>query len=229
LKVKYSNHELDRLLLHKIKKTQDSQAQNDLIRKYIPMVKHIVKHYRCYYVEYEDLVQEGLIGLLKAINEFNVDYNIKFSTFAYLCIFRKICNVQKRYSGKRRRLYGETASLFSYVNLEESRTLLDTIEDHTYNPDTVAEEKFVNSRLKEVLKAHLSQVEYSVIQLYLQGLSFSEIQRRLVLKGKVVDNAKTRARLKLQRIINEYGSLLHPDIPLNTRKRMDLSLKLKVI
>ena len=76
------------------------------------------------------------------------------------------------------------------------------------------------------MKAHLSPVEYLVFFLYLQGLSCREIQDKLGIKAKVVDNAKTRARLKLQRVIKRYGSLLNPEIPLKTRKRRDLSLKI---
>ncbi|HEY8344587.1 MAG TPA: sigma-70 family RNA polymerase sigma factor [Bacillota bacterium] len=224
-----NNQNEDLLLLKQIREENDPQAKDELVRKYIPMVKHIVKNQNCYYLEYEDLIQEGLIGLLKAINEFNGEFEIKFSTFAYICILRKIYNVLKRHSGKRNRLYRETMSLFSYVNSEESRTLLDNLNDDSCNPEELVVEKFAFHRLQEVLKAHLTEVEYNVTLLYLMGLTFNEIQRQLLLKAKVVDNAKTRARLKLQKIIKEYGSLLHPEIPLNTRKRMDLSLKLKVI
>ena len=224
-----ANQNKDLFLLRQIREGNDPQAKEELVRKYIPMVKHIVKNHNCYYIEYEDLIQEGLIGLLKAINEFNAEFGIKFSTFAYICILRKIYNVLKRFSGKSRKLYRESASLFAYVNSEESRTLLDTLDDDSCNPEELVAEKLTVNRLQKVLKAHLTEVEYSVTLLYLKGHSFTEIQKQLLLKAKVVDNAKTRARLKLQRIIKEYGSLLHPDIPLTTRKRMDLSMKLRVI
>lgn len=224
-----SNQEKDLHLLHRIRAEEDGKAKEELIRKYLPMVKRIVKSQNFYKTEYEDLLQEGLIGLLRAVNEYDYNYQIKFSTFAYICIVRKIYNTLKHFSSKKNRFYYEAASIFNYINPEESRTIMDTVDDSSFDPERVVQEKLNNLRLREVLKAYLSQVEYSVLILYLQGLSCGEIQQRLNLEAKVIDNAKTRARLKLQRIIKEYGSLLSPMVPLNTRKRLDLSMKLKVI
>lgn len=73
----------------------------------------------------------------------------------------------------------------------------------------------------------MSPVEMAVIQLYLQGMTSSDIQKILRLNAKVVDNARTRVRQKLGRIVKKYGSLLSAGIPLKTRKRTDLAIPLQ--
>jgi DNA-directed RNA polymerase specialized sigma24 family protein len=97
------------------------------------------------------------------------------------------------------------------------------------DPQEIILQKFSFHRLRRVLKAYLSTVEYSVFFLYLQGLTCGEIGKLMELDSKVVDNAKTRARLKLQKIVQQYGSLSNPRIPLKTRKRRDLAMKVKAI
>ena len=222
------NQERDLEFITRIRRSEDPVAKEDLVRKYLPMVKHIVrKSMDLSSGEYEDMLQEGVVGLLKAINKYNYElYSIKFSTFAYICILRKIYNARKQIWNAGNRLAQEATSFFQELSPEDPRVLLDFIDDSTFNPERIIEEKLTNLKLGEVLKAHLSPVEYLVFFLYLQGLSCREIQKKLGIKAKVVDNAKTRARLKLQRVIKRYGSLLNPEIPLKTRKRRDLSLKI---
>jgi len=83
------------------------------------------------------------------------------------------------------------------------------------------------NQLKAVLKAYLSPLEYDVVLRIIWGYSLGEIQEDLKLPAKVIDNARTRSRLKLKKVIMEYGSLLSPKIPLKTRKRHDLTLALR--
>ena len=92
------NQERDLEFITRIKRSEDPAAKEDLVRKYLPMVKHIVrKNIISTPGEYEDLLQEGVIGLLKAINKYNHElYSIKFSTFAYICILRKIYNARRQ-------------------------------------------------------------------------------------------------------------------------------------
>lgn len=223
------NQETDLLLLLRIREGKDDKAKEELIHKYMPMVRHIIKKQGFHHLEYDDLFQEGLIGLLRAVTKYDrINYEIKFSTFAYICILRKISNILKQYRSKKRCFY-ETFSLFEQKNSIEAKALIEMIADSSFDPEMMLMEKINSLRLQEVLRAHLSIIEYSVLLLYLQGLSYGEVQNRLGLKAKVVDNARTRARLKLQRIVEKYGSLLNSKVPLTTRRREDLSLRLKVI
>lgn len=224
-----NNQGTDLRLIRKIREDSDAKAQETLIRKYIPMVKHIVRTQTHYLIEPEDLVQEGLIGLLKAIREYKPEnYPVKFSTFAYICIIRRIYNTLKLWQSKKYRIHSSALSMQLTVNNnDESRCIMDTLEQPNANPQEIVEEIWINSRLDQVLQAYLSPVEMAVIKLYLQGLTSSDIQKTLCLNAKVVDNARTRVRQKLGRIVEKYGSLHSAGIPLKTRKREDLSIPLQ--
>lgn len=224
-----SNQKRDIELLRRVRNDQDELAKEELVNKYLPMVKHIIKKRYNYFYEYEDLIQEGIIALLKAIEDYDgINYSVKFSTFAYVCILRRILNVKKYFTCKSRPFY-HNISLYKTINSEESRTLLDILEDSSPEPLELVIEKLLTMRLLEVLKAHLSQLEYTVIFMYLQGLKGGEISTILELESKTIDNARTRARLKLQKVIKKYGSLTASQIPLKTRKRTDLAIEIKAI
>ncbi|NLM38368.1 MAG: sigma-70 family RNA polymerase sigma factor [Firmicutes bacterium] len=225
------NQRQDLELLKRIKTGQDRFAKEELVTKYLPMVKHIVKRKYQPGYEFEDLIQEGLISLLKAIDNYNGHrYPVKFSTFAYICVLRRMLNVQKHYASVKYQLNANTLPLWGQGAGEEGRKLMDVLDDQTAaDPQELVIQKATLRRLDEVLRVYLTKVEYVVIWLYLQGLNCGEIGEQLGLDSKVVDNAKTRARRKLQKIIHQYGSLSNPQIPLRTRKRADLAMELKVI
>ncbi len=209
----------------------DPIAKENLVHKYVPMVKHIIRNYYASFLDFEDLIQEGLIGLLNAIDEYKPEqYDVKFSSFAYICIIRKVYNIIKQTTGNKHKVLNDATSLQSYINSEESRTVLDIIpnEDGTIDPVALVEERLVNQRLDQVLINHLSQLEYSVIVMLLRGYSSGDIEAEIGIGAKVVDNARTRVKNKLRRIIQEYGSLLSPSVPTRVRKRKDLYLDLKL-
>ena len=82
--------------------------------------------------------------------------------------------------------------------------------------------------LNQVLRNHLSILEYTVIMLFLNGYTSSEIEEEIGIGAKAVDNARTRVKLKLRRIMNQYGSLLSPKVPTQVRKREDLYLDIRL-
>ena len=206
----------------------DGKAREELVQKYIPMVKHIARNHYASFLEFEDLMQEGLIGLLSAINEYKPEKRVKFSSFAYICIIRKIYNVIKQTNGNKHKALNDAISIHAFVNQEETRTIMDFVmcNDTSVNPEAVVEERLVNQNLNAVLENHLSILEYTVITLFLRGYSSEEIESAIGVNSKAVDNARTRVRLKLRRILSEHGSLLSPKVPTRTRRREDLYLQL---
>ena len=155
------NQELDLQLIKAIRQGDES-TKEELVLKYIPMVKHIVRNYYANYMDFDDLMQEGIIGLLNAIAEYKPEeYNVKFSSFAYICIIRKIYNVIKHSNGNKHRALNEAVSLYNYVSADESRTMLDLItnEDETLDPVYLIENKTTNQLLNQVLINHLSYLE----------------------------------------------------------------------
>jgi len=207
------NQEIDLRLLRQARK-QDEKALQEIITKYTPMVKRIIRGFHPGFLEGDDLTQEGLIGLLGAIREYDWEnFQIKFSSFAYMCILRKICNVVKSATGNKHRILNHSISLYSFVNDTETRTLLDTFADRQIDPETLIEEHWINQHLVSVLRCYLSALEYRVVTLILQGYGLSEIAERMGLAMKSVDNARTRAKLKIKNLMQKYGSLLNPQLP----------------
>lgn len=223
-----SNQQWDYSLITRIR-LGDEEAKETLVLKYIPMVKHIVRNYYASFLDFDDLLQEGIIGLLHAIDEYRPDlYDVKFSSFAYICIIRKIYNVIKHTSGNRHKALNDAMSLQSQLGGDDSRTVLDLISDDNslVDPEQMIEEEFVFQYLDRLLANHLSLLEYTVMKMLLSGYSCGEIEAVVGVGAKVVDNARTRVKTKLRKLIEEYGSLLNPQLPLTVRKRKDLYLKL---
>lgn len=189
----------------------DVLAKETLVRKYLPMVRYIVR--RTVFspeAEVEDLVQEGLIGLLGAIRGYRLrEPAVKFSSFAYLCIVRKIKNALRRANGAKRKHAIPPVSLHNLLSPENTRMFLDLCRDLQFpGPEELLEQEIGREELKRVLSMHLSVLEYSVVALLVEGYSSREIHCLLGIDGKVVDNARTRVRTKLRRLLNQYGSLL---------------------
>lgn len=202
----------------------DIEAKRALVEKYTPLVRHIARNYYAKSMDADDLVQEGLIGLLRAIDEYNPEcFAIKFSSFAYLCVIRKVFNAIKQANSAKNLVLNNAVSLFSYVNPEKTRMVADVLTEATpVDPVQAAEEEFSRRRLEKVLRTHLSVLEYSVVGLLVRGYSLAEIEDELGVASKAVDNARTRARLKLKRLLDRHGSLLSPTIPDQVRRRPDL-------
>ncbi|NPV52150.1 MAG: sigma-70 family RNA polymerase sigma factor [Firmicutes bacterium] len=224
-----NNQKRDLYLLN-CARSGDEAATEDLVRKYIPMVRHIVRTTCPYNTEdQEDMIQEGMIGLLDAIREYDIDQQgVKFSSFAYICIIRKIYNwIRRQNNSKHKPLLGPI-SLHSYIDQDETRTILDIISNESVNPEDVVEEQWVREQLLRVLKNHLSLLEYAVVVLLVRGYTLGEIERKIGVDAKSVDNARTRVRFKLERILRQYGSLVNPSIPQKVRKRKDLYLEVNM-
>jgi RNA polymerase sporulation-specific sigma factor len=222
------NQSIDLELITKLR-GGDEEARDSLVVKYIPMVKYIIRNYYSTFLDFEDLLQEGLIGLLSAIEEYKPDeYDVKFSSFAYICIIRRVYNVIKQTTGNKHRLLNEATSLQTPIGSDESRSILDLVAAAipAFDPEAVYEDKFISEVVATVLRNHLSILEYAVIIRFLKGYSAREIEEEMGVGLKVIDNARTRVKSKLRKILDEYGSLLSPQVPKNVRKREDLYLNL---
>ena len=221
-----SNQAVDLELIKRVR-AGDGGARETLVRKYIPMVKYIIRNYYSSFLDFEDLMQEGLIGLLSAIDEYRPEeYDVKFSSFAYLCIIRRVYNVIKQSTGNNHRLLNEATSLQTPVGSDESRIIMDLVPApfNQFDPEKMLEEKYVDEAIGRVLRNHLSILEYAVISRLLEGYSAREIEEEIGVGLKVIDNARTRVRTKLRRLLAEHGSLLSPQVPTNVRRREDLYL-----
>ena len=141
--------------LHLIWQYRGGRYREDaLVEKYLPMVRHIVRHHYAGFLDFDDLVQEGLIGLLGAISEYRPDrFDVKFSSFAYLCIQRKVFNAVKQYTGNKHRVLNQAASLHSYVHGDEGRMMLEFVAsaEAEADPASVVEDRLIEERVRGVL------------------------------------------------------------------------------
>lgn len=216
------NLERDLVLLDQIS-LGSKAATEELLRKYTPLVKHIIKKYVSGVLEFEDLLQEGLIGLLAAIDEYDYrSFGVKFSSFAYLCVTRRVFNVIRQSNNSKHKALNSAVSLQACP--DDGRALIDVKATQWSDPGEAVEEKWTGIRLDETLKNHLSSLEYLVVSFLAKGYCMREIEICLGISSKAVDNARTRAKLKIRRLMDRHGSLLASSVPTSGRRRLDLCM-----
>lgn len=162
-----------------------------LIMQYTPLVESIASRYASSPLESDDLIQEGMIGLLAAINSYDRKKGAAFKTYASVCIDNSIQTALRKFS---RQKDIPQQSIVEYQEEEFSQQ----------NASLSAEEIFIAkesvSLLTNVLRENLSDFENEVLRLHIVGCSYNEIAKRLCKTPKAVDNALQRIRKKLTRI-----------------------------
>jgi RNA polymerase sporulation-specific sigma factor len=178
----------------------DSEALDFLITKYKPLVRMKVKSYFLIGADKEDIIQEGMIGLFKAVRDFNDGHQASFKAFAELCITRQMITAIKTATRQKH------MPLNSYVSLdkpvgddEQASTLMDLLQtDSSDDPANfvVHREQFLD--MESRINAILSPFEQKVLALYIDGCSYQEIAEQLGRHVKSIDNALQRIKRKLE-------------------------------
>ncbi len=147
----------------------------------------------------DDLIQEGMIGLFKAIRDFRADKDASFYHFADLCITRQIYHAVEASQRKKHLPLNSYISLNAQLGKEGEDTFLDLLESsENPNPEQLFIEREDFRAVKERLRDGLSRFERQVITLYLQGLSYRQIAQQLGKEPKAIDNALQRIRAKIK-------------------------------
>ncbi|MCD1171917.1 RNA polymerase factor sigma-70 [Bacillus anthracis] len=179
----------------------NTDALEYLIRKYKNFVRAKSRSYFLVGADREDIVQEGMIGLFKAIRDYKEDKLSSFKAFAELCITRQIITAIKTATRQKHIPLNSYVSLDKPIYDEESdRTLLDVIsEAKVTDPEEmiISQEEYtdIESKISELL----SDLERKVLSLYLDGRSYQEISEQLNRHVKSIDNALQRVKRKLER------------------------------
>lgn len=187
---------------------KNTYALEFLLRKYKSFVWSKARTYYLIGGDREDIIQEGMIGLYKAICDYDRDQLTSFRSFADLCITRQIITAIKTASRQKHIPLNSYISLDKPIYAEDSeRTLLDTIaEPRISDPQLILvnQEKFVYIEIK--LSESLSGLERRVLHLYLDGFTYQEISERLKRHVKSIDNALQRIKKKLEQLVkaNEF-------------------------
>lgn len=183
----------------------DTEAVEYLIDKYKSFVRAKARTYFLIGADREDIIQEGMIGLYKAIRDFRSDKLSSFRAFAELCITRQIITAIKTATRQKHIPLNSYISLNKPIFDEESdRTLMDVIsEESISDPEEMLINREEFSGIEEKMVKILSGLEWEVLSLYLQGKSYQEISEELDRHVKSIDNALQRVKRKLERFLDE--------------------------
>ena len=176
-----------------------------LIKKYKNFVKARSRSYFLIGADNDDIVQEGMIGLYKAIKDYKKEELASFFSFAELCITRQIITAIKTATRQKHQPLNSCVSLDKPMfNSDSSRCLLDVLEGSNLdNPERLVVSDEIYGMLETNIQDMLSELELQVLQEYLQGNSYQKIANNLGRHVKSVDNALQRVKRKLEELLEE--------------------------
>jgi len=179
----------------------DKEAELHLLQKYR---KNVLVRTRSYFLvggDNEDLIQEGMIGLFRAIWDYRDDRNAQFSTFANLCIERQIQTAISSANRQKHLPLNNSVSIYSSISEEEPRLIIiDQLMDRKIvepGVKLIREEEL--QQLIEDVRRELSKFEKKVLSYYIKGASYHEISMALACGSKSVDNALQRIKKKIRK------------------------------
>ncbi len=195
---------LDEEVVHLARSGNDTACEF-LISRYRPLVENKAKAYFVMGADRDDVIQEGMIGLCKAIRDFRSDRLSKFRPFAELCVTRQIITAVKTATRQKH------VPLNGYVSLNRAigtdgadGSLLDVIPDVAGpDPESAALTIQLPRNLHELVQHALSDLEHCVLRCYLDGMSYREMSVELKCHTKSIDNALQRVKRKIGLILRD--------------------------
>ena len=185
----------------------DEAAQEHLLNKYKSLVRAKSRAYFLIGADTEDIIQEGMIGLYKAVRDYNEERNASFRSFAELCVNRQMITAIKAATRQKHQPLNSYVSLNKPVYEEESeQTYMDFLQSSSgslLNPETLLIGQENKHFLEDQMVKNLSSFETRVLVLYLQGRSYFEIANVLDKPEKSIDNALQRVKKKLEKFLEE--------------------------
>ena len=192
------NSQADEMNLKRIE-TGDSLAMDELIRKYTDVVRKEARKLYLIGGDEEDLIQEGMIGLFRAIQTYNKEQENSFSSFARLCILRQMYTAVTASNRKKHQPLNSYISFDEPVFGKKEETRMEELisaDEKKSNPEKIVLDKEQADMIESVIVERLSSYEKKVLDLYLQGLNYDHIAEQLKKTRKGVDNAIQRIRRK---------------------------------
>jgi len=175
-----------------------------IMNKYKNLVKSKAKSMYILGADSEDLIQEGMIGLFKAIRDYDSGRDASFSTFADLCVSRQMYTAVQASRRQKHIPLNNYISLYATVSEDRDgeETLVNMLaSDSGLNPEDLVIDRENVDRLEMLIDKELSSFEKQVLDLYLTGMSYQQIARVLGRDDKSTDNALQRIKHKLRRAI----------------------------
>ncbi len=185
----------------------NEDAVSTIFKKYEPVIDYYARKYVKLVdgkgLDYNDLYQEGLIGLDSAIKTYKDQKNIKFSTFAFVCIKRKIMSAIRKANRKKHSILNESYSIDYKLDDNNSFDNLISNNERSIEDLLVGKEQavFFNKRIEECL----TKFEKQVYELKVYGFSNEEISKTLNKTSKSIESVLFRIRVKLRKILKEIN------------------------
>ena len=196
--------ESDEELISRLRSGEQT-IMDHLLEKYKKLVKNKAKSMYILGADREDLIQEGMIGLFKAIRNYDFGRDASFYTFAELCVSRQM------YSAIRASKSQKQMSLNTYISLNsmpfdsdgsENMALADVVSSgESGDPEELFLDKERVEYLERKIEEELSDFEKQVLDLYLTGMSYSQIAKVLGRDDKSTDNALQRLKAKIRKLL----------------------------
>ena len=199
---KYSELTDEELILRM--RDDDPKVVDIIMDKYKDMVRNKARSMYILGAEPEDLIQEGMIGLFKAVRDYDMGRDASFSTFAALCISRQMYNAIQAAGRQKHTPLNSYVSLYSEKNDDESgnAAFIESVASSlVVNPEQMVIDKENVEALEKAIEDNLSDMEKKVLELSMTGIGYVEIARILGVDEKSTDNALQRARVKVKKLI----------------------------
>ncbi len=204
-KMDYTNISDEELILRL--RDGETNITDFIMDKYKNLVRSKAKTMYILGADTEDLIQEGMIGLFKAIRDYDSGRDASFFTFADLCVSRQMYTAVQASRREKHAPLNSYISLYSVNSAMEKEEgeevqLVNALASHTeINPEEMLIDKENVENLEKIIEKELSSFEKEVLDLYLVGMSYSQIARILGRDEKSTDNALQRIKTKLKRFI----------------------------
>jgi RNA polymerase sporulation-specific sigma factor len=185
----------------------DSGAMEFLLDKYRDLVQFRARSYFIIGADREDVIQEGMIGLYKAVRDFRIEKLASFRAFADLCITRQIITAIKTATRMKHVPLNQYVSLNKPVfRSDGDKTLVDILESpKSADPEDVLVKEEFDTHVRERMEHNLSDLESRVLALYLEGKTYGEMSLELNRHGKSIDNALQRLKRKIEKSLTELS------------------------
>lgn len=199
---KYEN-ETDEALIERLREGED-RIQDYILNKYKNLVRGKAHSMYILGAEPEDLIQEGMIGLFKAIRDFDPGRDASFYTFAELCVSRQVYTAVTASGRKKHMPLNTYVSLYTSDDGEEGGVALEnTIPGIESNPESLLIDRENVAMIEKFIDNELSPLEKQAMELYLTGMDYKTVARVLGKSEKATDNALNRAKSKIKKLIQE--------------------------
>ncbi|MCI5655387.1 MAG: sigma-70 family RNA polymerase sigma factor [Candidatus Pseudoruminococcus sp.] len=176
--------------LVKLAKNSDEGAFRELVVRYLYLIRSVAAEYKKSGLEPDDLIQEGLLGLLSAVNSYDETKGSAFKSYAGVCVKNKIVSAVRTALSDKNKILNDSVLLDDETELSA---------DHLSEPESVVISQEAEERLYTSIEQNLTELEKKVLSLYLLGYSYAEISAEIGINEKACDNAMQRVRKKLKK------------------------------